>query len=368
MLKNQPGFFEFIGILIITTVAVFKETRKGFKVIKNDWLSKIKYIYMTSIKESEKRGITLPNFFISIYVTINPKNVLTSFIKYCLRLLITITVKLPLHIYYEFMSLFSCIMLKYSAYPNTCVGNLYNYVPLFYYAFKEFYYCFVKLFYTPVTVVRELFKNRQAIETITLCGRKVVAWSSPLKIDKIKEIADRSKVTQTEIIFSVISASFSRYFSQPHYEHYAIPQELPILSRNIDSNYLYLTGNRIKWENSINGMLCINLPISSSKESELIENLIVIKNNFQIARDEQTFTYLLSIMQTKYGIFSKLLPATFISVVLKYLSKIYAVSFTEITTRQPKVKHTTIWGQEVQNVIYWRPPQANNCTYYFELV
>lgn len=359
LLKNRPGIFEFLAIFVITTVAIVKEIRKGFKVIKNDFFTKLKYVYVTMMKETEKRELTLVNCFKSIYVTLNPKNVIKSIVIYWWHAFITITLTLPLQIYYELMAIVSCIVLKYSTYPNTFVGNLYNYVPLFFYAFAEFFYCFKQLFYTPITILRELFKNRVNVETITLCGRKVVSWSSPLKTEKIRQIAKRTKVTETEIIFAVMSASFSRYFSQVNYQ---IPIELPMLSRNINSNYIFLTGNRIKSGNAINGMLCVNLPILN-KQMNLIENLLLIKNNFEIAREEQTFTYLLSIMQTKYGIFSKLLPSTFIGIALKYLSKKYAISFTEITTKHPNVKHTTIWGQEVENVIYWRPPQANNCRY-----
>lgn len=359
LLKSTPGFFQFIAISIITAATILKECRKGFTVIKSDPISKIGYLYSTVLKETERRRVTFSNWVLSIFVTVNPKNLIAFLIKYWWHIIITVTFRLPHQIYHEFMALFSCIIVRYCAYPNTIIGNIYNYVPLFFYAIKEAL-CFLRLlFYTPRIILAELTTDHETIDTMTLCGRKVIAWSPPVKTEILKKIAKVTRVSETEITFAVVSAAFSRYFSQTNS---SVPKVIPVVSRNINSNYIFLTGNRIKPEDSIDGMLCIHLPIlHSDKDGTILENLNDIKKNVQVARETQPVTYLLSIFQTKYGIFSKLLPATFIGIVLKYLSKKYAVSLTEVTSRQPNVTQKTIWGKEVTSVIYWRPPQANIC-------
>ncbi|XP_022917212.2 uncharacterized protein [Onthophagus taurus] len=357
LFKRKPDFFELLSIILIVFVSTLKETRKNFiKSPKSDLISILKSIKTTVQRECKKRQINFSTFIFSILIMLHPKKVVTTFAKKSLKWS-TWILSIPFKIYMEFKAFQSCVNLSYCAYPDTVVGFLYSYVPLTFKALKELLTFWRIIFYTPRTVWDELTKSYEKIETVTLCGRKVTAWSEPVKIESIRKVAKNTSCSDTEIILAAASEALSRFIT---HTNSTMLKEIPITARNINSNYFLLTGPNVKANDAIGGMLCLNLPIlDSRKDANLLENLRDIKDNTLYASETQQLTYLLSVLQTKYGFLSKFLPATLIGIALKYLSLRYSVSFTEITNRQPFVIQSTIWGQEVSSVIYWRPPQAN---------
>lgn len=355
LLKTTPGFFQFVAIALITFVSAFKETKKGLVNIRSDPFSKIKFFNITASKECLKRGVTIENFFNSIFVTLNPINIAKVTLKTTWFLILAVTLKIPLMIYLEIVAFFSCIFMKYCVYPNTLIGNIYNYVPLFFYSSREVFEIFKVIFNTPRVVLKEIKKPYETVQTMTLCGRKVIAWSQPVRTQRLREIAASLNITETEVALSSISAAFSRYFEETNSK---TPIQIPVCCRNYSSNYIFLTGNNVKSEDSIGGVICIDLPLLY-KDRDILKNLKMIGENLREAKDKQQVTYLLSILQTKYGMFSKFLPATFMGACLRFLSRKYAISITEVTTKQPNMTQRTLWGQEVTSAIYFRPPQAN---------
>lgn len=155
---------------------------------------------------------------------------------------------------------------------------------------------------------------------------------------------------------SAFSSTLSKYLG--HTQTVSLNQ-LPITCRNINFNYIVSTGTNVKPEDSVGGMVYFNIPIlNSDKPQNLIENLKQINANFDQTKQFQGMTYLLTILENKFGILSRLFPGTFMNILLKYMSAKYSVMVTEVTSRQPNVTQT-IWGQEVLSILYWRPPQAN---------
>lgn len=357
LLKCTPGFFQFLGISLITTVLVVKECKKGLRVIPNDAFIRLKFLIQTIHRETSKRGVSIQNLFFSVCVTLDPRNIIKFIIKNCWYISVTATVKIPFFIYNELKALHTCISLQYCAYPNTTIGFLYNYLPLFYRSVCELGYCFQQFYKAPRNIIEELCSSTSAVQTVTLCGRKAVAWSEPIPTAYVKHIAQKTNSSETEVYFAACSTALSRYLTQTNEK---IPKEIAITARNISSNYMFHTGTNVKPYDSFGGVICMNLPIiNSEKEGSIVDNLNVIKKNLSKSLDKQSLTYLYSILQTKYGFLSKVFPATAIGIFLKYLSLKYSVSFTEVTSRYPNVTQRTVWGQEVMSVIYWRPPQAN---------
>lgn len=357
LLKQQPTFLQFQAILLITFVSLIKECRKGFRVIKDDYYSKLKYIFVTLKRETTKRQVTIENYFLSLFLTLYPSNLCTILIKSFCFLLFVLPFRIPIRIYSECLAIYACITLQYCSDSSTCVSFLYNYVPLFFNSMKEIVYCLKIIFTAPKTIVQEILLQKESFQTITLCGRKSVAWSEMIRIDLIKSIAKFTQMSEIEVILGALSGTISRYLL--HTNH-VIPDDLPVTIRNVNSNYIFATGNNIKSNDSISGILCLNLPIiDHEKDITCMENLLDIKKRFAQVINHQGISHLLSMLQTKSGILTKILPQTLLSVYLKYLSRKYAITITELTNRYPNVRQKTIWGQEVNDVIYWRPPQAN---------
>ncbi|KAJ8972055.1 hypothetical protein NQ317_010924 [Molorchus minor] len=357
LLKNTPTLPQFLAIALITFVSLIKDCRKGFRVIKDDAYSRVKYVFKATIKETEKRQVTIKNLFLSMFASLDPRNLASSFFQTTWYLGIVLPIRVPAVIYAEFIALYACLTLHYCPYPHTFVGMLYTYVPLAYMSLKEFFYIFSIFFSAPKNVIQDILLQKQSLQTITLCGRKSVAWSDPIKVDLIKTVAKQNGVSPTEIMLSAVSMGLSRYFVQTKH---CIPDELPVTIRHVSSNYIFGTGPNVKPEDSISGILCLNLAIPNPEEDTTYsDHLSEIKKTFRSSLEKQGLSHLLTMLQTKFGILTKFLPSIILSIYLKYLSMKYAVTVTEVTSRYPNVTQKTIWGREVTSVIYWRPPQAN---------
>lgn len=366
LLKNTPTVYQFLCITVITFVSMVKECRKGFRVIKDDLYSRTKYILKTANKETQKRQVTMFNFLLSILSSMDPRNVINNILTTIWYTCFYLPVRIPIVIYAEILALYTCLTLEYCPYPYTFVGFLYTYIPLFYNSLKEIFYIVSILFSAPKTVIQDILMQKESFQTITLCGRKSVAWSDPVKIDYIRSISKSTGVSETEIMLSAISTSISKYMTQTNH---VVPEELPVTIRNINSNYVFATGPNVRPEDAMSGILCLNLPIlDQEKDTTQLENLIEVRNNFQNSLEKQGLSHLLTVLQTKFGVLTKFLPSFAVSIYIKYLSRKYAITVTELTSRYPNVTQRTLWGQEVSSVIYWRPPQGNTSKfiiYYF---
>ncbi|RZC32823.1 uncharacterized protein BDFB_011117 [Asbolus verrucosus] len=357
LLKNTPGFFQFQAIVLIALVSTVKECQKGFRMINTDLFSRTKFIILTLKRECKKRRAIPTTFLRSILVTLDPRNVFRLMLVN-IASVITLPLRFHFAIYREVAAVYSCVVYSYCQYNNTLVGTLYNYVPLIYTSLKEIFYYFTIIFKAPRTIMEDILLQKETFQTITLCGRKSVAWSDPVKTDLIKTIAKTTGVSEIEIMLAAISACISRYFIQTKH---LIPDFLPVTLRNINSNYIFGTGVHLKPEDSVSGILCLNLPVPDpEKEASILENLVDIKNNLRNSLEKQGLSHLLSLCQTKFGFLTKILPLSVLGVYLRYLSRKYAISITELSSRYPNVSQRTLWGQEVSSAIYWRPPQANS--------
>lgn len=357
LLKYVPTFPQFMARLLISLLATVKDCRKNFNFIKTDFYSRLKYVVVTTKRETMKREVISSNFFLSILSSLDPRNILSAFLKTMWKGLVIFPLNVPIVAYAEMKALYACLTLNYCPYPRTLIGILYTYVPLFYHSFLEIAYILSILIGAPKTLLEDILLQKESLQTITLCGRKCVAWSDPISTQTINTVATQTSSTGTEIMLSAVSMCLSNYFVQVNHP---IPDDLPVTIRNISSNYIFATGSNVKPEDAVSGILCLNLSVPDpSKETTDVENLLDIKNEFNVALEKQGLSHLLSILQTKFGILTKFLPSTCLSVYLKYLSRKYSVSITEVTSRHPHVMQKTIWGQEVLSVIFWRPPQAN---------
>lgn len=350
VLKSPPGVLQYAAIALINVVSTYKEYTKGLKGVNRDLSSRISFLLSTITRESRKRNVT---FYDALRTSLSPLRLVRSCILCTYKPFVFFIFRLPVKLYYEMVALYTCLVLQYCDYRNT-VGLIYNYVPLGYRAIKDLLYCAKVIFHTPKNVLEEVFASQEIIQTVTLCGRKVVAWSEPIKTDLVTRLAQSTNVSETEVVLATCSAGIERYFEEVEDVQ---PKEISITARSIGSEYLFQRGfNAV---DAFGGMLCINLPILDSKQDSLLDNLRVIKKNMGEALSKQQVTYLLSIMQSKYGIISKLLPATLIGIFLRCLTLKYSVCYTEVANRHVNIKQKTTWGKEVTSVIYWRPPQAN---------
>lgn len=360
LLKNTPGFLQFLAIIPIVVVSTIREFRKAYHVIKKDFFSKTKYTLLTLRKECRNRRVNFDTFIKSIEISLNPRNIAHFTINLFGKI-----VALPFHLYFkvwrELKGSYSCLMQHYCIYSDTMVGSIYTYVPLLFNSFKEILFYVFLIIETPRTILQDILLEKEVFQTITLCGRKSVAWSDPVKTELIQSISKATGVSETEVMLSAISACISKYLIRTKH---LVPDCLPVSLKNINSNYLFATGMNAKPENCFNGILCVKLPIlDPENEVSILENLVAVKHNVHHSLEKQGMVHLLTFLETKFGFLTKIIPLSILGIYLRFLSRKYTVSITEITSRYPNVTQKTLWGQEVNSVVYWWPPQANSSKY-----
>ncbi|KAK4873857.1 hypothetical protein RN001_013217 [Aquatica leii] len=355
LMKMNVGLFQYFAMMLITTVAICKEFRKGYGVVKNNVFSKMKYFHATFVRETNRRQMTFSNFLNALFETIHPINTIKEILNWWYWTVL-LMFKIPYFMFQEIMTLYSWYKTDYCGYSNTIVGFLYGYIPLFYNASKEIYYYLKLLIQAPTTVLEQILFEPESIQTIPPCGRKVVSWSDSVDINYIRKIAKSTGASETDILLATVSSTISRYCAQAGI---ITPLEIPVTIRNVNSNYIFLSGSDVKPQDSVSGLIGLRLPVlTSEKDETFLENLSTVKSNFNSAMESQPISYLLTTLQTKYGILTNIFPPTLIEILLKYLSRKYTISITEITNNYNCALRTT-WGQEISNAIYWRPPQAN---------
>ncbi|CAG9865531.1 unnamed protein product [Phyllotreta striolata] len=359
LLKTSPTFSQFLAFALITLVSLVKDCRKGFRVIKNDAYSKVKYVVQAGLRETDKRQVTVTNFFVSICKSLDPRNIALDVFQLIYYVVVKVPIRLPLVVFYEVRAFLNCLILGYCPYPNTFVGIVYTFIPLIYNSLREILYILSILFRAPKTIIQDILMQEESFQTFTLCGRKSVAWSDPVKIDAVRAVATLAKVSQTEIMLCAVSMCLSKYFVQSN--HY-VPDQLPITIRNISSNYIFATGPNIKASDAVSGILCMNLKVPNGRrDATKSHDLDDVCGKFNASLESQGLSHLMTMLQSKFEFLTKLFPLPILSVYLKYLSRKYAVSVAEITSKYPNVAQRTLWGQEVTSALYLRPPQANTC-------
>lgn len=68
--------------------------------------------------------------------------------------------------------------------------------------------------------------------------------------------------------------------------------------------------------------------------------------------------------QARCGALTRALPSPLARLMLNVVSRRYALSYAEIDAPLHAPARQTLWGHEVDAVVYWRPPQANISEYF----
>lgn len=365
LLKSNPGMFVYFGILIVTGLQIFKEYRK-LNNTNMDFLSQMNFLLKIMDKETERRELCFLKFLKSIFVTFNPVNLALLYIRMIWSVFTLIALRLPFMCLFELRAFFSCIKTHECLFPETYTCFIFNYMPIVYKSVLEILYFLQILFHGPKNFVRNFLKSNKPLrQNFTISGRKIVAWSDPIDKGIVRDLSESLGVSESEIIFEVISASFYRYY---HNDRIPVPESIAVIARNIDSSFLfdhygdnsdnYLISNGYNMKSG--GLVLFDLPLRNNfGDNDSLENLRNLKKNLQYSKENEQFMYLLSILQMKYQFLSNFIPVTFLKLILRYLTRKHTVMLTEISACQMYSKNYTLWNDEVSDIIYWEPPQAN---------
>nr|XP_024216399.1 uncharacterized protein LOC106678814 isoform X3 [Halyomorpha halys] len=233
---------------------------------------------------------------------------------------------------------------------TTDVKEIYLYwLYLAHYVLQELVYLFKVFYQAPRVLFEELFlpetpANVHQLQTLSVCGRKVVSWSEPIPKDVIKQIAYASGSTESEIMLSALAASLRGYFEEAGFS----------LPDSVMTTCHFTKKGEIPGPGS-GGFLCLPLPLRASNINESLEEM---KKSLFRSKKSQTVFYLASERGLDSSLLIGLLPTLFAKAALYMLSRRYAVSVSLV---EGTPDCTLLWGQHVDELMYWRPAQANVC-------
>ncbi|XP_046400941.1 uncharacterized protein LOC124167164 isoform X2 [Ischnura elegans] len=178
------------------------------------------------------------------------------------------------------------------------------------------------------------------LQSVSLCGRKAIAWSDPISCDLVGKIAAATGTSQTEVLLAAASGALRHFFRQtgmptPCVVTAAMP--LPLTSKRDEGG---------------GGFALIALP---TKEEDSLRALEETKKQLR-AQKNRPASLLLSSWLTKNA--ARILPSFGIRLLLNALTKKYSVTISNIPGPTGS-DGFRLWGQEVEGFIIWRPQQAN---------
>lgn len=356
ILKSPPGIQTCATIILITGVSILKELLVLAKNTDMPFYRKILNINSTIITEVQKRQCNPQFLSAGIINSLSPKQLFLSWLSAfcCIGYICAVTV--PGFVITEVWAVLS----RKTNY-NFSESSL-NYWSLGLAAIKEAFCIWTIIYTAPRILIQELLIShhgpKHQLQTVSLCGRKVVAWSEPIPLDTIRKIGSSVGASTTEILISAISGALRDYFRQfclPVPEsvlttaRYFPLEELMRHSRGVDSPR-FPSGR---------GLICLPLP-SSPVYDDPRESVNEIQRIVGEARQKQPAIYQASLWQLDGSYITSILPSLAVRLVLNHLSRRYAVALTEVAPETSgESRKRLIWGQEVESALYWRPPQSN---------
>lgn len=328
--RHRPNVFIFGTMLAIAGASAVRD-----RSTKRRFAGKLR-------RELARRGIRFQYLYRSVVNTFHPA-VWASFTWW---LLVNCVLRLPITM---------LLMLR-----NTSTYVYWTYVLL--YSVSELVYLARLIYRAPGTVIRELvlpmFGVRPRTSGTSLTppadrGHKCVSWSQPVDLDLLNTIHDNTGAATCEIQLSMLSAVMQEYFDEAGVR---FPTgTVMTTTRFVSKNNLFQLNNR---HVITNGLLALPLPMDTERDP--IYSLLKMQECLQEAIGNQTALYIASMWQIDHSLATSFLPSPLVSFGLRLLSKNYPLSVTYVEEHKlDRKRRRLLWGQEVDAILYWRPPQSN---------
>lgn len=240
---------------------------------------------------------------------------------------------------------------------NTSVYVYWTYVLL--YSVSELLYLARLVYRAPVCVIRELVLPLFGGGSGPLAppvdgGVKCVSWSQPIDLDLVNTIHDNTGAATCEIQLSMLAAVLQAYFAEAGVR---FDGNAMTTTRFVSKDNLFQLNNR---HVITNGLLALPLPVDTDRDP--IYTLHKMQECLQEAIGNQTALYIASMWQIDHSLATSFLPSPVVSYGLRLLSRMYPLSVTYVEEHKlDRKRRRLLWGQEVDAILYWRPPQSNVC-------
>lgn len=192
-----------------------------------------------------------------------------------------------------------------------------------------------------------------------------MSWSESIPKSTISKVSKETGYTEFEIILSAVSYALE----QDNYTA-GLDRGNQIIDNTTSKpkpTSIHTTIRSIPSENIFeksklpNNLVSFNLTLQSGPADKLMN----IRKTIASVEKNQPIRRIIYWGQYYFGCLTKCLPLLWSNVLLKYLTKRFAVTITEIRGENNNLEKSfvTLWGDDVCDLVYFQPPQANISEY-----
>ncbi|ALC39407.1 CG33120 [Drosophila busckii] len=317
-------------------------------------------IYILLVRELEQRNLNWTVARAALTHSLQPLNMVKCWTRFIWHLLLHNFILLPYYVYYELLALRDVLLRGQTSYSDTHCARLYLYVPLLFYAQLELVKICYELFMAPRNIYDVLFvqptKELNILHQKSYAGRKIVSFSRSIDGSQLRERHEHmfgQQLRESDFSLACLAGAVHDYFNT-YTDKAAVPALLNTTCRTIAQGYF--TDRSGDKSSHIGGVIFLQLPLGPPDALKALQLHEIVER----IRKQQIMIYLASIGQTKYSLLTSLLPHVLTKIFINFFSYNFPVTITEVYgPADPQFQ--AAWGQRVQDVLLFRPPQSKTC-------
>nr|XP_049694565.1 uncharacterized protein LOC110383941 [Helicoverpa armigera]XP_049694566.1 uncharacterized protein LOC110383941 [Helicoverpa armigera] len=355
-LKTLPGAFHVAGLVLISTVSALRELNKRSN--GRDTASEAPVTALTLLaaiqRECNRRNLTIPKIILSPLITADPRKWPGMAIGAAFSSLRQF-ICLPLRIKNELVALNELRTCGHARQPDTLTWKYAELAQLCVAAINETTRAALEVYRAPARLWTDTIGaddgHRHLLQTVSLCGRKVTAWSKPVPRAGIERVARALDVSSSDIALYAATEALRAFFENA--QNYS-PDHVLTTARAAHEDFLYTFAEghgKSHKKSQTGGMVCLSLPLGASARRVCAGVSRACSRQRALAAGWAA--------QAQCGALTRALPSPLARLLLNLLSRRYALSYAEIDAPPNTPPRKTLWGHNVDAVVYWRPPQAN---------
>ncbi|KAH8241788.1 hypothetical protein KR026_000548, partial [Drosophila bipectinata] len=363
--RNLSQLLSLLIIVMVNVVLGYWRNRNLLQKLKRrsghyrNEMGRIHTIRLLLNREIEQRNLSWMGARNAIYNSLQPTHLAKVWTRFLWRLNLNHFLLLPYHFYCEFIAFGDVLFKGQTSYTSTYCARLHLYVPLLLYAQLELFKIFWELFKAPRNIYEVLIeqptKELNILHKKSYAGRKIVSFSRSLNGVQLRE-RNREKfnnnLRESDFSLTCLAGAVHDYF-ETFSSDTQVPNLLNTTCRTIDKGY-FTSRSGDKSEN-IGGVVFLQLPLKKPDTNHAKELHEIVEK----IRRQQIMIYLASIGQTKYSLLTSLLPHVLTKIFINFFSYNFPITITEIYGATDEFQ--SAWGQKVQDVLLFRPPQSKTC-------
>ncbi|XP_034474671.1 uncharacterized protein LOC117781898 [Drosophila innubila] len=317
-------------------------------------------LYLILLRELEQRNLNWAVARSALGNSLQPANMVKAWTRFVGQLALNHVILLPYHIYCELLALLDVVLRGHTSYSTTYCARLHLYVPLLIYAQLELIKICYEVFKAPRNIFEVLFvhptKELNILHKKSYAGRKIVSFSRSIDGALLRERHQHlfgQKIRESDFSLACLAGAVHDYFNT-FSDTAAVPTLLNTTCRTISKGYF--TDRSGDKSEHIGGVVFLQLPLGPPDALKAHQLHDIVER----IRRQQIMIYLASIGQTKYSVLTALFPHVLTKIFINFFSYNFPVTITEIYGAAD-TKFLSAWGQRVQDVLLFRPPQSKTC-------